>query len=120
MVHRSTPAAEHWRRDAGGDSVAVLDIPGLVERARVFDIDVTLVVDAPTAPGGAWHELSVEFDGQRQWSRRIDTRNPGQTDSLEYHRQVRLAPEEALRVRAQARVQGARIRQLLIEAREDR
>lgn len=119
-MHRSTAVAEHWRRDAGGDSVAVLDIPGLVERARVFDIDVTLVVDAPTVASSAWHELSVEFDGQRQWARRIDTRNPGQTDSLEYHQQVRLAPEEALRVRAQARVQGARIRQLLIEAREDR
>ena len=115
----STPA-EHWRRDAGTDSVAVLDIPGLVGRGRVFDIDVTLLVEVPAAAQGAWHELSVEFDGRQQWSRRIDTRNPGQTDSLEYHRQVRLAPEQALRVRAQARVQGARIRQLLIEAREDR
>lgn len=120
MAQRPTAPSEHWRRDAGTDSVAVLDIPGLVERARVFDVDITLLVDVPVTPGGAWHELSVEFDGQRQWSRRIDSRNPGQTDGLEYHQQVRLAPEQALRVRAQARVHGARIRQLLIEAREDR
>jgi hypothetical protein len=120
MAGRSSAVAEHWRRDAGSDSVAVLDIPGLVGRGRVFDVDVTLLVDAPAEPHGAWHELTVEFDGQRQWSRRIGTRNPGQTDGLEYHQQVRLAPEQALRVRAQARVQGARIRQLLVEAREER
>lgn len=110
---------EHWRRDAGPDSVAVLDIPGLLERSRVFEVDVTLVVDVPSAPQGAWHELSLELDGKRQWCRRVDTRNPGQTDGLDYHQQVRLAPEQGLRIRAVAQVRGCRIRQLLIEARED-
>ncbi|WP_302172762.1 hypothetical protein [uncultured Hydrogenophaga sp.] len=113
-------APEHWRRDVGADSVAVLDVPGLLERSRVFEVDVTLVVDAPTALQGAWHELSLELDGRRQWCRRVDTRNPGQTDGLDYHQQVRLAPDQGLRIRAVAQVKGCRIRQLLVEAREER
>ena len=47
---------EHWRRDAGPDSVAVLDIPGLLERSRAFEVDVTLVdgsVGRAAVPSGA-------------------------------------------------------------------
>ncbi|MCW5652374.1 hypothetical protein [Hydrogenophaga sp.] len=117
------PAAEppeHWRADAGGDSVAVLDIPGLLGRARVFDIDVSLWVDVPASSAEAWHELALELDGQQQWSRRVNSQNPGQTDGLDYHQRVRLEEEQAVRVRATARVKGVRIRQLLVEAREER
>ena len=115
---------EHWQIDAGGGSVAVLTIPGLLSRVRVFDVDVTLVVDVPgEGAGGAkaepWHELTVEFDGQRQWSRRIPSHSPGQTDGLDYHQRVRLEAEDALRVRAVVRVKGSRIQRLLIEAREE-
>lgn len=110
---------EIWQTDAGSDPVAVLTIPGLLSRARVFNIDVTLWVDVPADAAGAWHEVRVEFDGQQQWSRRIPSHNPGETDSLEYHQRVRLETEQALRVRAVAKVMGSRLRRLLIEAREE-
>ena len=110
---------EHWQTDAGSNPVAVLTIPGLLSRARVFDLDATLMVDVPAEAQGAWHELTVEIDGQRQWSRRIPSANPGQTDGLEYHHRLRLEVEQAVRVRAVARVKGVRVRQLLLEAREE-
>ena len=112
---------EHWQHDAGSGTVAVMNIPGLLSRARVFDVDATLVVDVPaqSAPGASWLELTVEFDGQRQWSRRIAAHNPGQTDGLEYHQRVRLETEQALRVRAVVKVKGVRVRRLLVEAREE-
>lgn len=120
-VNHSTPssATEHWRCDAGTDSVAVLAIPGLVGRARVFDVDVSLLVSVPPeANSAAWLELTVEFDGQRQWSRRIPAHNPGQTDGLDYHQRLRLEAEQGVRLRAVAKVKGVSVRQLLLEARE--
>jgi hypothetical protein len=110
---------EHWQADAGATSVAVLNIPGLLSRARVFDVDATLMVEVPDAPQDAWLELTVEIDGQRQWSRRIRAHNPGQTDNLDYHQRVRLEVAQGIRVRAVAAVKGARIKQLWVEAREE-
>ena len=115
----SATTAEYWRTDAGGDSVAVLDIPGLNDRPRQFDVDASLLVEVPTTAGQAWLELTVEFDGRRQWSRRIAANNPGQTDGLDYHQRLRLEAEQGIRIRAVARTRGVRIRQLLLEARED-
>lgn len=109
---------EYWRVDGGGDGVAVLDIPGLMARSRVFDVDVSLWVRVPQQASACWHELVVEFGGQRQWGRRIASQNPAQTDGLEYHQRVVLEPEQSLRVRAWARVGGVQVQQLLIEARE--
>lgn len=114
----STPP-EHWLCDAGSDSVAVLDIPGLNGRARVFDVDATLLVNVPAGADGAWLELTVEFDGKRQWNRRIPASNPGQTDGLDYHQRLRLGAEQGVRVRAVARLRGVQVRQLLLEAREE-
>jgi hypothetical protein len=117
---RSGAAPEHWRVDAGGDSVAVLDIPGALDRRRAFDVDVTLVVSVPAAPAKPWHALTVELDGRQQWQRRIPSSSPGLTDGLDYHCRLTLAVEQALRVRAVAAVGGGcRVRQLLIEAHEE-
>jgi hypothetical protein len=118
MTSDVNPQPEAWQMDAGSDPIAVLSIPGLLSRARVFDIDVTLWVDVPSDAAGAWHELRVEFDGQQQWSRRIPSHNPGETDSLEYHQRVCLETEQALRVRAVVKMRDSRIRRLLVEARE--
>ena len=115
----SAATAEYWRIDAGSDSVAVLDIPGLNGRPRQFDVDASLLVEVPAEAGQAWLELTVEFDGRRQWSRRIDANNPGQTDGLDYHQRLRLEAEQGVRIRAVAKIRGVRIRQLLVEARED-
>lgn len=112
-------APEHWRTDTR-DPVAVLDIPGLNHRARLFDVDASLLVDVPAAVGEAvWLELSVEVDSRRQWSRRIPAHNPGQTDGLDYHQRLRLEAGQGIRIRAQAVVKGVTIRQLLLEAREE-
>jgi hypothetical protein len=110
---------EHWRADAGPESVALLVVPGLLARSRVFDVDASLLVDVPPKAEGAWLELTVELDGKRQWSRRIPAHNPGQTDGLEYHQRVRLEAEQGLRVRAVVAVKGVRVRQLVVEAREE-
>lgn len=113
------PSPEQWRTDAGTDAVAMLEVPGLLSRARIFDVDVTLVVNVPGETLGAWHELTVELDGRRQWSRRIGSHSPGQTDGLDYHQRVRIESGQTLRIRAVAAVRGSRIRQLVIEANEE-
>ena len=110
---------EHWLTDTDTVPVAVLNIPGLLSRSRVFDIDATLIVEVPDAPQGAWLELTVELDGQRQWSRRIPAHNPGQTDGLDYHQRVRLDVAQGIRIRAVAAVKGVRIQRLWAEAREE-
>lgn len=111
--------AEVWRCDVDGALVAVLDIPGSLERHRTFDVDVTLVVRVPQPLGGAWHALTVELDGRQKWSRRIASNSPGLTDGLDYHCRIELPTGRALRVRAVAAVSGSVARQLTVEARED-
>ena len=122
MKTRSVPSSEstpeHWRVESS-DGVAVLNIPGLNGRARRFDVDVALLVNVPADTHGAWLELTVEFDGLRQWSRRIPAHNPGQTDGLDYHQRLRLEAEQGIRIRAVAKLKGVLLRELVIEARED-
>jgi hypothetical protein len=112
------PAAEQWQVDVGDADVATLHIPPVLDRARRFDIDVRFVVHCPADSRRAWHAMTVEVNGRREWSRQIDTSNPGQTDSLDYHFRVEVATAAALRVRAMTRVHGAVRRRLFIEASE--
>ena len=65
---------------------------------------------------GAWQALSVELNGVREWSRRIDTH--GQTDTLDYHCRRELDIGQALRVRALTQLGDARRLRLFIEAEE--
>jgi hypothetical protein len=109
---------EHWLADVGAADIATLDIPPALGRARRFHVDVRFVVRCPADGDGAWHALSVELGGRREWSRRIATSNPGQTDSLDYHVTVQLPEGAGLRVRAQTQVLGARRQRLCIEAEE--
>jgi hypothetical protein len=111
-------APEQWRLDAGDADVAVLNIPPVSGRMRRFEVDVSFVVRAPDDVGAAWHELAVELDGRKQWSRRIGTSNPGEQDGLDYHVRVSVAAGAALRVRALTKVRGAVRQRLLIEAVE--
>lgn len=107
---------EHWTCDAGGDSVAVLNVPAALHRSRTFDIDVSLEVQVgPTEPH-PWHELVFEIDGRRQWGRRIDSHSPA--DGLDYHCRLTVESDQELRLRAIAQTQGARIHRLVIEATE--
>ena len=113
------PKAEVWRLDAGGALVAVLNIPGSLERHRSFDVDVTLAVRVPQPLAGAWHSLSVELDGKQKWARRIASNSPGQTDGLDYHCRIEVPTGRALRVRAVAAASGSVVHQLAVEAREE-
>lgn len=115
----STPVPEHWRIDAGGADVALLDIPPVSDRVRRFDVDVSFVVRTPAESAlKPWHELAVELDGRKQWSRRIATSNPGDQDSLDYHVRVSVDAGAPLRVRALTKVRGAVRHRLIIEATE--
>lgn len=115
----SPPNPELWRCDSGSGSVAVLDIPGSLERHRTFDVDATLVVRVPQPLDGAWHALTVELDGRQKWSRRIASNSPGQTDGLDYHCRIELARGRSLRVRAVVAVGGSVVQRLCVEAREE-
>jgi hypothetical protein len=107
-------AAEHWAVDAGAADIATLDIPPSAHRRRVFAIDVRFAVRAAAA--GAWQALSVELNGVREWTRRIDTH--GTTDTLDYHCRRELDIGQALRIRATTKLGGAQRLRLLIEAEE--
>lgn len=109
---------EVWRTEVV-DAVAVLNIPGALKRARTFDIDVSLLVRVPEDNAEAWHALTLEIDGKRQWHRQIASQCPGQTDGLDYHCRVVLEAGPALRIRAVAGMRGAVVQRLQIEARED-
>lgn len=109
---------ELWRTEVG-DAVAVLTVPGALQRVRTFDIDVSLWVRVPEDNAEAWHELTLEIDGKQQWRRRIASSCPGQTDGLDYHCRVLLEAGPALRICAVAVTRGAVVQRLLIEARED-
>ncbi|MDP1650229.1 MAG: hypothetical protein Q8M01_18790 [Rubrivivax sp.] len=108
--------AERWAVDAGAADIATLDISPSAHRRRVFAIDVRFVVRASATGPAAWQALSVELDGVREWSRRIDTH--GQTDALDYHCRRVLEIGQALRVRAVTKLGGAQRLRLLIEAEE--
>lgn len=114
----ATPAAEQWQVDVADADVATLHIPPTLGRARRFEVDVRFVVQCPAGGSAAWHAMTVEVNGRREWARQIETNNPGQTDSLDYHFRVEVAVGAALRVRALTRVQGAVRRRLRIEAGE--
>jgi hypothetical protein len=109
---------ELWRTEVG-DAVAVLNIPGALKRSRTFDIDFSLLVRVPQDNSEAWHSLTVEIDGQRQWHRRIASNCPGQTDGLDYHCRVVLEAGPSMRIRALAGTRGVAVQCLQIEARED-
>lgn len=109
---------EQWQVDVGDAEVATLLVPAALGRVRRFHVDVRFEVLCPQDTSGAWHALTVELDGRQAWSRQIDTSNPGQTDSLDYHQRVDVAEGAGLRVRAVTRVQGAQRRRLRIDVEE--
>jgi hypothetical protein len=111
--------AEHWSVDAADRDVAVLDIPPVLGRERVFDIDLRFSVRSPVPGDGAWLSVALDLDGAREWARRIEVQCPGQTDSLDFHCR-RVVPEgQALRLRATAQAGGgARRHRLRLDAEE--
>jgi len=109
--------AERWTIDLEGADVATLDIPASAHHRRIFEIDVRFVVRAPGISCDAWHALTVEVNGAREWTRRISTHGGG-SDSLDFHCRRELMPGQALRVRALTQVGSAQRLRLTIEAEE--
>jgi hypothetical protein len=110
---------EHWSVDVADGDVAVLDIPPVLARDRVFEIDLRYTVRSPAPAGGAWLSVTLDLDGAREWSRRIDVQCPGQTDSLDFHCRRAVPEGQALRLRATARAGGgARRHRLRLDAEE--
>ena len=108
---------EHWLCERLGESVAVLNIPASLSRDRVFDVDVSLQVKVPEDElAQAWHGLSLEVDGKSQWTRRIASNCPGQTDGLDYHCKIVLKCGRGMRIRAMASVQASVVVRLVVEA----
>jgi len=70
---------EYWKYDAGTDSIASLVIPAALGRKRTFDLDATLLVSVLAEAAERSHELTVEVDGKRLWTRRIPSHNPGES-----------------------------------------
>lgn len=127
---------ERWCADAGDATLAELRVPPDARRERRFEVacamTVRLPVDADTRAkasadtrasiqaetAGAWHEMTVHVNGAKQWSRRIDTRNPGHWDGLDYRFAATVPVGQALRVKVQVATRGALRRSLLVEAEE--
>jgi hypothetical protein len=109
---------EHWKYDAGSDTVASLVIPAALDRKRTFDLDATLQVRVPPHAADASHELIVEVDGQRLWARRIPSHPHAESDSLDYHHRLVVQPGADCRVRAMANCKGSQVQSLVVEARE--
>lgn len=62
MENQKSPTPEHWQVDAGSDSVAVLNILGLLSRARVFDLYAIPIVDVPQIPQLYPHAFEKQSD----------------------------------------------------------
>lgn len=110
---------EHWFARVDGGDVAVLDIPADLKRERRFEIDCRFVVRTRDDTQGAWHAMRVSVDGAQEWSRRIDTANPGASDSLDVHFRRDVPAGRPLRIVATTEVGGGAQRVALeIEAEE--
>ena len=113
----SFPQAEHWDVRCPGADVAELTIPPDSKRDRRFEITCRFVVTRPgNAP--ATHAMTVEVDGLQEWSREVETENPGHSDSLDYHFRRDVPAGKDLRVVAKTDVDGAQRIDLSIEAEE--
>lgn len=116
----ASQAPESWVVRVEDSNVATLNIPGLLGRARTFDIDVQLQVRVPESGRACEMGLSLEIDGAQQWSRSAPGLTPGQVDGLDYHCRRVLEPEQQMRLRARAQVKGGGVVRLVLSAVEDR
>lgn len=107
--------AERWAVDAGEADIAVLHVPPVLRRERLFDLDLQFRVRLPAGDDGrGWLAVTLEIDGRREWARRIDARGPGDTDVLDFHCRRTLPAGQALRLRAMTQVGGGARRQRLV------
>jgi hypothetical protein len=109
---------ERWTLSADDAVTATLHIPADARRERRFEIACAITVGVPEGARSAWHEMTVQANGQRQWQRRVDSHNPGAWDSLDYRFSRSIPVGQALKVTVTVACQGARRRTLVVEADE--
>jgi len=120
MPKRLAPAEpESWCTRTTDADVAVLTIPGALDRTRTFDVDVQLLARLPDAARQAELGLSLEVDGSRQWARTIAGSTPGDTETLEYHCRLVIEPGRDVRLRARASLKKAALVALSLQAVEE-
>ena len=119
-MHKSvtSDALESWCVRSTDTDVAVLTIPGALDRSRTFDVDVQLQVRLPDAQKKSELGLSLEVDGSRQWSRTMVGSTPGDVDTLEYHCRLELEPGRDCRLRARASLRNCSLVSLCLSAAE--
>jgi len=111
---------ESWFVRTADAPVAVLTIPGALDRTRTFDVDVQLRVRVPVAAKKSELGLSLEIDGSLRWSRSIAAGVPGDVDTLEYHCRLVLQPGRDSRLRARASTRQCALLMLTLSAVEER
>ena len=116
MVRSTTLSPERWTVDAGDAAEAQLVIPADARRERRFEIACAITVTAPADPTAAWHQMTVQANGTRQWQRRVPTHGPW--DGLDYRFSRSVPVGQALRVTVSVACQGGRRRSLVVEAEE--
>jgi hypothetical protein len=114
----SPPTPERWTLSAGDAATATLLIPADARRQRRFEIACAITVGVPEGTRTAWHEMTVQANGQRQWARRVDSHNPGAWDSLDYRFNQSVPVGQTLKITVSVASQGVRRRSLHIEAEE--
>ena len=119
MPKRLAPAEpESWSTRTTDADVAVLTIPGALDRTRAFDVDVQLRVAVPVGARQPELGLSLEVDGALRWSRSMTSRMTGDVDTLEYHCRLVLEPGRDCRLRARAALQHCALMSLSLGAAE--
>ena len=121
MPKRLAPAEpESWCTRTTDTDVAVLTIPGALDRTRTFDVDVQLRVGVPADARKPELGLSLEVDGALRWSRSMTSRMTGDVDTLEYHCRLVLEPGRDTRLRARASTRQCVLQRLSLSAVEER
>ncbi len=115
---RATGQPEHWSTDGGNAATVVLHIPADAQRERDFEIAVAMTVRPHATAKAPSHELKVFADGELQWSRRIQTNQPAEYDSLDYRFSRRVPVGRALRLQVHADCRGGQRLKTVIEADE--
>jgi hypothetical protein len=109
---------ERWRKTTRGGGVAELRVPPDAHKVRTVEVYCRFVVALKTETP-ATHGMSVYANGALQWSRRIETHNPGATDTLDHRFSRELSVGEPLRVTVNAEAIGCVPLHIDIEVEEE-
>ena len=113
-----TNKPEHWQLSVGDAGTATLTIPADARRERRFEIACAITVAVPADAAAPWHQMTVQANGSKQWTRREASHNAGAWDGLDYRFRRSVPAGQVLRVTVAVAGHGVRRRSLVIEADE--